>query len=105
MDGHLSQDLNEKIHRRCRNASQSSCLKINSTNKIQLRIMSVTFNCNFCTTIVSCNRPANASDEMDTTNFYSELSFLIRLIPKHNVPVLGENMNVPISKDRNNKFC
>ena len=34
-----------------------------------------------CTTIVSCNNLANASDETDTTSFYHKLYSLVRHIP------------------------
>ena len=48
--------------------------------------------------MISLYSPTNASDEMEITTF-------IWLIPKHNVLVIGGDINVHIDKDRNNKFC
>ena len=77
---------------------------LNSIEKIQPRIICATFNGNPCTTIVSCYSPTNASDESDITTFYNELSSLARHTPKHNVLIIGGDMNAQIGKDNNNKF-
>ena len=67
--------------------------------KIPPRNMVATFSGN------SCFSPTNASDETELITFHTELSSIVRSIPKHNVLIIDENMNVEISKDENNKFC
>ena len=54
--------------------------------------------------IVTCYSPTNASGEMDITTFYDRLSSLIQYIAKHNIIIIGGDMNVQIGKDENNKF-
>ena len=66
--------------------------------------MVTTFNGNTNTTIISCYNPTNVSDETDLITFYDELSSLVRSIPKHNVLVIGGDMNAQIGKNVNNKF-
>ena len=44
------------------------------------------------------------SDETDLSAFYNELSSIVRSILKHNVLIIGGDMNVPIGKNINNKF-
>ena len=78
---------------------------VNSFEKIQPRIMVATFNDNYCTTIISCYRPTNASKETDVDTFYNELSSFVRSIPKHNVLIIGGDMKAQIGKHVNNKFC
>ena len=41
---------------------------------------------------------------MNLIAFYNELSSLVRSIPKHNVLVIGGDMNVQIGKNVNHKF-
>ena len=77
---------------------------LNSIEKIRSRIMVVTFNGNPGTMIISCNSPTNASDEIDLDNLYNELSSLVRSIPKHNVLMIGGDMNAQIGKNVNYKF-
>ena len=66
------------------------------TERIKLRNVCATFNYNPCTSIVSSNSPTNASDETDITTFYNELSSLVGHIPKHNVLIIGRDMNAHI---------
>ena len=66
-------------------------------------MMVATFN-SYSSTTVICFSPTNASDETDLNTFYNELSSLVRSIPKHNVLIIGWNMNVQIGKNENNKF-
>ena len=77
---------------------------LNSIKIIQPRMMVATFNGNPSTTIISCNRSTNVSDETDLITFYNELSSLVRRILKHNVFIIGGNMNAQIGKSVNNKF-
>ena len=48
--------------------------------------------------------PTNVSKETDRIPFYNELSSLVRRIPKHNVLIIGGEMNAQIGKNVNNKF-
>ena len=57
-----------------------------------------------CRTIVSCYSPSNSSDETDIPTFYNERSSLVQHISKHNVLLIGGDMNTDIVKDLNNKF-
>ena len=77
---------------------------LNCIEKIQLRIIVATFNGIPSTTIISCYSPTNVSEETDLIAFYNELSSLVRSIPKHNVLIIGGDMNTQISKNVNNKF-
>ena len=66
--------------------------------------MVATFNVNPRETIISCYSPSNVSEETDLIAFYDELSFLVRNIPKHNVLVIGGDMNAQIRKNGNHKY-
>ena len=77
---------------------------LNSIEKIQPRIMVATFNGNTGTMIISCHSPTNASDEKDLDAFYNKLSSLVRSISKHNLLIIGGDMNAQIVKNENNKF-
>ena len=77
---------------------------LNSIGKIQPTMMVATFNGNPSTTIISCNSPTNVREETELIAFYDELSSLVRSIPKHNVLVIGGDINAYINKNRNHKF-
>ena len=77
---------------------------LNSIERIQPRMMAATFNGNPRVTIISCYCPANVSEETELVTFYDELSSLVRSIPKHNVLVIGGDMNAQIGKNENNKY-
>ena len=64
----------------------------------------VATNGNPSTTIISCYSPTKANDGTDLDTFYNELSLLVHRIPKHNVLIIGGNMNSQIGKNVNNKF-
>ena len=66
--------------------------------------MAATFNGNPKATIISCYSPTNVSEETKLVTFYKELSSLVRSIPKHNLLVIGGDMNAQIGKNRNNKY-
>ena len=53
---------------------------------------------------ISCYSPTNVSEETELITFYDELSSLVHSIPKHNVLVIGGDMNAQIGKNRNHKF-
>ena len=67
-------------------------------------MMVATFNGNPRATIVSCYSPTNVSEENEIVTFYDELSSLVRSIPKHNMLVIGGDMNAQIGKNGNNKY-
>ena len=77
---------------------------LNSVKKIQPRMMAATFNGNPRATIISCYSPTNVSEETELVTFYDELSSLVRSIPKHNMLVIGGDMNAQIGKNGNNKY-
>ena len=63
-----------------------------------------TFNGHPSTTIIFCYSPTSASDEMNLIAFYSGLSSLVPSIPKHNVLIIGEDMNAQIGKNVSQKI-
>ena len=67
-------------------------------------MMAATFNGNPRATIISCYSPTNVSEETELVTFYDELSSLVRGIPKHNMLVIGRDMNAQIGKNGNNKY-
>ena len=77
---------------------------LNSIERIQPRMMAATFNGNPKATIISCYSPTNVSEENEIVTFYEDLSSLARSIPKHNLLVIGGDMNAQIKKNRNNKY-
>ena len=66
--------------------------------------MVATFNGNPSATIISCYSPTYVSEETNLIAFYNELYYLVRSIPKHNVLVIGGDMNAKIGKYVNHKF-
>ena len=69
---------------------------LNSVEKIQPRMMAATFNGNYS--------PTNVSEKNELVTFYDKLSSLVRSIPKHNMFVIGGDMNAQIGKNGNNKY-
>ena len=67
-------------------------------------MIEATFNDNPSATIIACYSPTNVSEETELIAFYDELSSLIRSIPKHNVLLIGGDMNAQIGKNVNHKF-
>ena len=104
MDRRLSRQLhgknsvNDIIGRVGMLLSPRDLKSLNSIRKIQPRMMVATFNGNLCTIII-CYCPTNASDKTDLVTFCSKLSSLVRSIPKHNILILGGDMNVQVGKD------
>ena len=64
-------------------------------------MMAATFNGNPKATIISCYNPTNVSEENEIVTFYEELSSLVHSIPKHNLLVIGGDMN---AQNRINKY-
>ena len=73
---------------------------LNSIEKIQPKIMVATFNGNPSATIISCYSPTNVSEETELITFYNELSSFVCSIPKHNILIIGGNMNAQIGKNK-----
>ena len=84
----------------------SPCIlkSLNSVEKIQPKVMVAIFNGNPSTPIISCYSTTNATEENDLVTFNNELSYLVCTIPKHNVLIIGGDMNAQIGKKENNKF-
>ena len=77
---------------------------LNSIERIKPRMMAEMFNGNPRATIISCHSPTNVSEETELVTFYDELFSLVCSIPKHNVLVIGGDMNAQIGKNRNNRY-
>ena len=67
-------------------------------------MLAATFNGNPRETIISCYSPTNVSEETERVTFDDKLSSLVRSIPKHNLFVIGGDMNAQIGKNGNNKY-
>ena len=77
---------------------------LNSIERIQPRMLAATFDDNPRATIISCYSPTNVSEETEVVAFCDELSSLVHSIPKHNLLVIGGDMNAQIGKNGNNKY-
>ena len=77
---------------------------LNSIERIQPRMLTATFNGNPRAIIISCYSPTNVSEETELVAFYDELSSLVHSIPKHNLLVIGGDMNAQIGKNGHNKY-
>ena len=77
---------------------------LSSIEKISPRIMTVTFQGNPQTTIITCYSPKNVSDETETERFYSDLSSLTRQIQKHNVLIIIGDFNAQLGQNDNGNF-
>ena len=55
-------------------------------------------------TIISCYSPTKVSEETDLIAFKNELSSLVHSISKHNVLVIGGDINAQNGKNVNHKF-
>ena len=77
--------------------------KLNSIERILPRKMADTFNGNPRATII-CYTPTNVREETEVVAFYDELFSLVRSIPKHNLLVIGGDMNAQIGKNGNDKY-
>ena len=67
-------------------------------------MVAATFNGNPRATIISCYSPTNVSEETELITFNDELFTLVHSIPKHNMLVIGGDMNAQIWKYGNNKY-
>ena len=62
--------------------------------------MVATFNGNPKTTVISCYSPTNCSDDLEIQNFYYQLRDSIEKILKHNVLIIGGEMNAKIDNNK-----
>ena len=58
--------------------------------------MITNFHGNPQTTVISAYIPTNVNEEHDTEIFYTYLTSLIRLIPKHNELIIGGDFNAQL---------
>ena len=77
---------------------------LNKIEKISQRITIATFHGNPCTTIISCYSPTNTSPENEVEEFYDTLSSIVREVPKHNVLIIGGDMNAQIGTDEQHRY-
>ena len=86
-------------------AWKNSALKsLNNIEKIEPRVMVATCNGNPSATIISCYSPINVILETHLITFYNELSSFLTSIPKHDVLVIGGEINAQIGENVNHKF-
>ena len=62
-------------------------------------MMVTTFNGDYSKTINSCHSSTNANDEKELDTFSKKLPSLVRSIPKHNVLIIGSDMNAQKGKN------
>ena len=83
-----------------RNSTTKAKLKATNQQE-QIKLWKQHFeNGNPCATIISWYSSTNVSEETELIAFYDGLSSLVRSIPKHNVLVIGGDMNAQIGKKR-----
>ena len=56
------------------------------------------------TSVISCYSPTNVSDNQEIELFYTRLSSLIRQIPKHNVLIIGGDLNAHLRQESGYKY-
>ena len=88
----------------CRYIDSMAYNAISSVDMIKSRIMAIHFQVNPQTTVISCYSPTNVSDKQDTEIFYTDLTYCIRHIPKHNVLINGGDFNAHLGKDDGYKY-
>ena len=71
---------------------------LNSVEPINPRTLIATFNGNPAVTVISCYSPTNVSTVDEKEEFYAELAELTKNIPKHNVILIGGDMNARIGE-------
>ena len=49
-------------------------------------------------TLISCYSPTNIADEQEVLDIYDDLSSLVRSVTKHNVLIIGGNLNAQIGQ-------
>ena len=77
---------------------------LNSTEKLTSRILVATFHRNPEATLILSYSPTNIADKQEVINFYDDLSSLVRSFPKHNVLIIGGDLNAQIGQSIHHKF-
>ena len=77
---------------------------LNSIENIQPRMMAAILTATPEQQSSHATNPTNVSEETELVTFYDELSSLVRSIPKHNMLVIGGDMNAQIGKNRKNRY-
>ena len=72
---------------------------INSIETINPRILIATLNRNPAATVISCYSPTNVSPVEEREEFYVNIAELTKKIPKHNVTLIGGDMNARIGEN------
>ena len=67
-------------------------------------MMVATFNGNPSAAIIFFYSPTNVMDKTDFIVFNNELSSLVRCITKHNILIIGGDMNAQIGKTTNSTY-
>ena len=65
-----------------------------SNRKVAIHVMG-----NPLKTVLSCYSPTNVSYQEETERFYVDLTSYTRHIPKHNVLVIGGDINTHLGKE------
>ena len=78
---------------------------LNKIEKISPRIIIATFHGNPCTSVISCYSPHNISPEDDVQEFYDTLSLIVRDVPKHNILIIGGDMNAQFGGDEQHRHA
>ena len=76
--------------------SPIACKSLINVEPINSRIILASFSRNPETTIISCSSPTNVSEDSIAEDFYSQLSTLIKQIPKHNITIVCGDINAKI---------
>ena len=77
---------------------------LNSIEKITPQILVATFHGNPEPTLISSCSPTSIVDEQEVRDFYDHLSSLNRSVPKHNVLIIGGDLNAQIGQSMLHKF-
>ena len=77
---------------------------LNKIEKISPRISIATFHGNPCTTVIACYCPHNERPEEEVQEFYDTLSSIVREVPKHNVLIIGGDMNAQLGQNEQHRF-
>ena len=77
---------------------------MNSIETITSRILVAIFHGNPEPTLISYYSPTNTADEQEVIDFYDDLSSLIRSVQKHNVLIIGGDLNAEIEQNIHHKF-
>ena len=77
---------------------------LNSIEKITSRLLAATFHGNPEPTLISCYSPTSIADEQEVIDFYDDLSSLIRFVRKHNILIIGGDLNAQIGQSMHHKF-